>query len=148
MPYMAPALSKEFLDIQANYRVWIHSETRTWHDNSIQSVEDTFEKQRKAIEDTAEKQIKALETLNIDQPLKSFSDFFSKDFLTTKFRNKVEKVIMVEYKINRHYSFYEIDNKKKSKAYDCRKFKTIKPFEKEIYNDELALLYVFKDQVK
>ena len=30
---MAPALSKEFLDIHANYRVWIHSETRTWHDN-------------------------------------------------------------------------------------------------------------------
>ena len=30
-------LSKEFLDIQANYRVWIHSETRTWHDNKVQS---------------------------------------------------------------------------------------------------------------
>ena len=26
---VAPASSKEFLDIQANYRVWIHSETRT-----------------------------------------------------------------------------------------------------------------------
>ena len=34
---MAPALGKEFLDIQANYRVRIHSETRTWHDNNIQS---------------------------------------------------------------------------------------------------------------
>ena len=33
---MAPASSKEFLDIQANCRVWIHSETRTWHDNNIQ----------------------------------------------------------------------------------------------------------------
>ena len=30
---MAPASSKEFLDIQANYTVLIHSETRTWHDN-------------------------------------------------------------------------------------------------------------------
>ena len=29
--------SKEFLDIQANYRVRIHSETRTWHDNKVQS---------------------------------------------------------------------------------------------------------------
>ena len=28
---------EEFLDIQANYRLWIHSETRTWHDNNIQS---------------------------------------------------------------------------------------------------------------
>ena len=35
---MAPASSKEFLDIQANYRVWIHSETCTWHDNNIGSV--------------------------------------------------------------------------------------------------------------
>ena len=26
---MMPAPSKEFLDIQANYRGWIHSETRT-----------------------------------------------------------------------------------------------------------------------
>ena len=34
---MVPASFKEFLDIHANYRVWIHSETRTWHDNNIQS---------------------------------------------------------------------------------------------------------------
>ena len=33
---MAPASSKEFLDIQPNYRVWIHSETRTRHDKNIQ----------------------------------------------------------------------------------------------------------------
>ena len=26
---MAPALSKDFLEIQANYRMWIHSEART-----------------------------------------------------------------------------------------------------------------------
>ena len=37
---MAPASSKEFLDIQANYRVWIHSETHSWHDNKIQSQVD------------------------------------------------------------------------------------------------------------
>ena len=34
---MTPASSYEFLDIQANYRVWTHSETHTWHENSIQS---------------------------------------------------------------------------------------------------------------
>ena len=33
---IVPALSKEFLDIQANYSVWIHSETRAGHDNNIQ----------------------------------------------------------------------------------------------------------------
>ena len=36
-PYMAPASSKEFRDNQANNRVWIHSETHTWHDYNIQS---------------------------------------------------------------------------------------------------------------
>ena len=39
---MAPTSSKEFLDIQANYRVWIYSETRTLHDNNVQSQEITF----------------------------------------------------------------------------------------------------------
>ena len=33
---MTPALSKKFFDIQANYIVWIHSDTRTWYDNNIQ----------------------------------------------------------------------------------------------------------------
>ena len=36
--YMASALSKEFLDIQANHRAWIHSETCTLNDNNIQSI--------------------------------------------------------------------------------------------------------------
>ena len=33
---MAPASRKEFLDIQANYRVWIHNGTCMWPDNNIQ----------------------------------------------------------------------------------------------------------------
>ena len=33
---MAHALSNEFLDTHANYRVWIHSATGMWHDNNIQ----------------------------------------------------------------------------------------------------------------
>ena len=33
---MALASSKDFIGIQVNYRVQIHSETRTWHDNNIQ----------------------------------------------------------------------------------------------------------------
>ena len=33
---MPPASSKEFIDIQANYRVWVDFETHMWHDNSIQ----------------------------------------------------------------------------------------------------------------
>ena len=34
-----PASSKEFPWYSGNYRVWIHSETHTWHDKNIQSVE-------------------------------------------------------------------------------------------------------------
>ena len=33
---MAPASIKEFLDDQANYRAWIHSETHMLNDNKIQ----------------------------------------------------------------------------------------------------------------
>ena len=33
---MTPSLSKQFLNIQANYRLWIHSEIRTQHNNGIQ----------------------------------------------------------------------------------------------------------------
>ena len=32
---MVPVSSKEFPDIQANYRAWIHSGTRACHDNNI-----------------------------------------------------------------------------------------------------------------
>ena len=35
---MAPASSKEFLEIQAKNKVWIHSETRTPHDNNLKIV--------------------------------------------------------------------------------------------------------------
>ena len=34
---MVPASRKELIDTQANYRAYIHSETRTLHDNNIQS---------------------------------------------------------------------------------------------------------------
>ena len=34
---MVPASSKKFLEVQANYRVRIHSQTRTCRDNNIQS---------------------------------------------------------------------------------------------------------------
>ena len=34
---MVSTSSKEFLDIQANYRAWIYSETCMWHDNNTQT---------------------------------------------------------------------------------------------------------------
>ena len=40
---MSPALSKKFLNIQANYRAQIQSETCMWYDNNIQS-DKLFEK--------------------------------------------------------------------------------------------------------
>ena len=38
---MVPAWSKAFLDIQANYKVWIHSGARMWHDNNISQMYHT-----------------------------------------------------------------------------------------------------------
>ena len=35
---MAPASIKE-CGFKANYTVWIHSETRTWHGNNIQLIQ-------------------------------------------------------------------------------------------------------------
>ena len=52
---------------------------------------NAFEKQIKTIKDTAEKQTKTFETLNTDQQLKSFSDLFSKYFLTTEAKDEIEK---------------------------------------------------------
>ena len=34
---IAPISSKEFPDIQATIRVWIHSEMHMWHDNNMHS---------------------------------------------------------------------------------------------------------------
>ena len=41
---MAPGSSKEFFDIQTNYRVWIHFETHTWHDNNMQTKQNSYRK--------------------------------------------------------------------------------------------------------
>ena len=44
---MASASSKEFLEIQANYRVYIHSEPREWHDNNIQAEQKVASNEQK-----------------------------------------------------------------------------------------------------
>ena len=48
---VVPASSKEFLDIQANYRVWIHSETCTWHDNNRQHSDCCLKLQKHQLKD-------------------------------------------------------------------------------------------------
>ena len=66
------------------------------------------------IEDPAEKQAKALPTLNADQQFKSSSGLFSKDFLTVKARDKLNKTKKIEQEINRDHLIYKTGNKKKT----------------------------------
>ena len=80
-----PASSKEFLDIQANYKVQIHSETRTWHDNNSQSknffiqlsyyFEDIFSKQKCGFrKGYISPKVKLIKT----EPLVNFQELYSK----------------------------------------------------------------------
>ena len=89
------------------------------------------------IEDPAEKQAKALPTLNADQQFKSSSGLFSKDFLTVKARDKLNKTKKREQEINRDHLIYKTGNKKKTgkkkktyKTYNFQKLKTIRSFVK------------------
>ena len=66
------------------------------------------------IEDPAEKQVKALPTLNADQQFKSSSGLFSKDFLTVKAGDKLNKTKKIEQEINRDHLIYKTGNKKKT----------------------------------
>ena len=76
--FRASTSSKESLDIQANYRVWIHSETRTWHDNDIQSSTYCFRMKAKISADFRICISVTLTSCNTERLYISFSKEFSK----------------------------------------------------------------------
>ena len=51
----------------------------------------------------------------------------------------MNKIIEIENKLNRDDLIYKTGNKKKDKIYYFQKFKTIKSFERETYNNYLSL---------
>ena len=73
---------------------------------------------------------------------------FSKDFLTEEAINKLIKIVEIEQKINRGNLIYKTDDKKKDKKYDCQKFKAIRYFRREIYNNKLTLEDALQEQIK
>ena len=56
-------------------------------------TEDPTKKQIKTIEDANEKQAKALPTLNTYKQSKSINNLFSKDFLISKAKDELKKLI-------------------------------------------------------
>ena len=102
-----------------------------------------FEKQTKTIEDQGEKQIKALENIvekkYLDTDQKSIPSLFSKDFLNEEATYELNEIVEMKNKINRDDLIYKTGNKKNDKAYDFQKFKTIRSFGREIYNNDLSL---------
>ena len=107
------------------------------------TLKKAFEKQTKTIEDQGEKQIKALENrvkkkfLGTDQ--KSIASLFSKDFLNEEATFELNKIVEMKNKLNRDDLIHKTGNKKKDKTYVFQKFKTIRSFEREIYNNHLSL---------
>ena len=64
---------------------------------------------------------------------------FSKDFLNKEATYESNKIVEMENKLYRDNLIYKTGNKKKDKTYDFQKFKTIRSFGREIYNNDLLL---------
>ena len=64
---------------------------------------------------------------------------FSKDFLNEEATYELNEIVEMKNKINRDDLIYKTGNKKNDKAYDFQKFKTIRSFGREIYNNDLSL---------
>lgn len=77
---------------------------------------------------------KALQTLNIYYQLKSIGDLISKDFLTTRAKDELEKIKKIQQNFNRGNSIYKISNKKKSKTYGFQRFNRTSFVQKIFYN--------------
>ena len=72
------------------------------------TIKDQEEKQLKTIEDQGEKQIKALENRTeknfLDTKQKSITSLFPKDFLNEKATYELNKIVEMEYKLDRNDS--------------------------------------------
>ena len=84
---------------------------------------------------------------------------FSKGFQEATY--ELNKIVEMENKRNRDNLIYKTDNKKMDETYDFQKFKTIRTFGRENYNNDLSLddalelqiilkndIYIFKEITK
>ena len=79
---------------------------------------------------------------------KPIASLFSKNFLNEEATFELNKIVEMENKLNRNYLIYKTGNKKKDKIYDFQKFKTIRSFGREIYNNDLPLDDVIELQIR
>ena len=102
-----------------------------------------LEKQRPTTEDQGGKKIKALQNRGeknfLDTNQKSIASLFSNNFLNEESTYELTRIVEMENKLDRNDLIYKTGNKKKDKTYDFQKFKTIRSFGREIYNNDLSL---------
>ena len=72
---------------------------------------------------------------------------FSKDFLYEEATYQLNKIVEIENKIDGKELIYKTGNKKNDKTNDFQKFKTIRLFVREIYNNNLSLDGASKFQI-
>ena len=72
---------------------------------------------------------------------------FSKDFLYEEATYELNKIVEIENKIDGKELIYKTGDKKKDKTYDFQKFKTIRFFWREIYNNDLSLDDALEQQI-
>ena len=72
---------------------------------------------------------------------------FSKDFLYEEATYELNKIVEIENKIDGKELIYKTGNKKNDKTNDFQKFKTIRLFVREIYNNNLSLDDALEQQI-
>ena len=73
---------------------------------------------------------------------------FSEDSLNEKGPYELNKIVEMQYKLNRDNLIYKTGNKKKNKTYDFQMFKTLWSFGRGIYNNYLSLDDALELQIK
>ena len=73
---------------------------------------------------------------------------FSKGFLNEETTYELNQIVEIENKLDIDNLIYKTGNKKKDKTYDFQKFRTIRSFGREIYNNELLLDDVLELQIR
>ena len=64
---------------------------------------------------------------------------FSKDFLNEEVTYQLKNIAEMENEHTRDYWIYKTGNSSKNKTFDYQKFRTVRSFKKEIYNNDLSL---------
>ena len=73
---------------------------------------------------------------------------FSKDYRNEEATYELNKIVEMENKLDENDLTYKICDKKKEKTYDFQEFATIRPFGREIWNNDLSLDDALEQQIR